>query len=94
MADAYQLPIAPHDCTGPVEFAAAVHLSTNAPNTLVQESVRAFYTGWYTELVTEVPRVEGGYVYPLKGPGLGTTLLPEVLTRPDCHRRSSRLGDL
>jgi galactonate dehydratase len=76
LAEAWQLPIAPHDCSGPVEFAAAVHLSINAPNALVQESVRAFYTGWYRELVTEIPRVENGWVYPLTGPGLGTELLP------------------
>jgi len=94
LAETYGLPVAPHDCSGPVEFAAAVHLSINAPNTYVQESVRAFYTGWYAELVTAVPRVERGYVYPLTGPGLGTALLPETLTRPDAHRQSSRVGDL
>jgi galactonate dehydratase len=91
LAEAWQLPIAPHDCSGPVEFAAAVHLSINAPNALVQESVRAFYTGWYRELVTEVPRVEDGWIYPLTGPGLGTELLPDVPTRPDAVVRVSRL---
>ena len=91
MAEAYQLPIAPHDCSGPVEFAAVVHLSINAPNTLVQESVRAFYTGWYRELVTHVPEVKDGFIYPLTGPGLGTSLLPEVFSRPDVHRFTSRL---
>jgi galactonate dehydratase len=85
LAEAHHLPVAPHDCSGPVEFAAAVHLSTNVPNTYIQETVRAFYTGWYRELVTEVPRIDGGYVYPLEGPGLGTALLPEVLERPDAH---------
>jgi L-alanine-DL-glutamate epimerase-like enolase superfamily enzyme len=90
LAETWQLPIAPHDCSGPVEFAAAVHLSINAPNALVQESVRAFYTGWYRELVTEVPRVEDGWVYPLTGPGLGTELLPDVPSRPDAVVRSSR----
>jgi L-alanine-DL-glutamate epimerase-like enolase superfamily enzyme len=90
LAEAWQLPIAPHDCSGPVEFAAAVHLSINAPNALVQESVRAFYTGWYRELVTEVPRVEDGWIYPLTGPGLGTELLPEVPSRVDAVVRVSR----
>ncbi|MEO6889520.1 MAG: mandelate racemase/muconate lactonizing enzyme family protein [Ktedonobacteraceae bacterium] len=93
MAEAYQLPVAPHDCTGPVEFTAAVHLSINAPNALIQETVRAFYTGWYSELVTAVPQVRDGYVYPLTAPGLGTTLRPEVLTRTDVHRQSSHLTD-
>ena len=91
LAEAWQLPVAPHDCSGPVEFAAAVHLSINAPNALVQESVRAFYTGWYRELVTEVPRVEDGWIYPLTGPGLGTELLPEVPSRPDAVVRASQL---
>ena len=45
MADAWQLPVAPHDCTGPVVWAASTHLSLHAPNALVQESVRAFFTG-------------------------------------------------
>jgi len=94
LAEAYQLPVAPHDCTGPVEFTTAVHLSINLPNAMIQETVRAYYTGWYKELVTAIPRVEGGKVYPLTGPGLGTTLLPEVFTRPDTHRESSRLSDL
>jgi L-alanine-DL-glutamate epimerase-like enolase superfamily enzyme len=91
LAETYQLPIAPHDCSGPVEFAAVVHLSINAPNTLVQESVRAYYTGWYRELVTEVPQVRDGYIYPLSGAGLGTALLPEVHARGDAHSRQSRL---
>ena len=45
MADAWQLPVAPHDCTGPVVWAASTHLSLHAPNALIQESVRAFFTG-------------------------------------------------
>lgn len=91
MAEAYQLPATPHDCVGPVSFAASVHLSINGTNVPVQEVVRAYYTGWYRELVTEIPAVKDGYVYPLTGPGLGTRLLPEVLERPDTARRSSTL---
>ncbi len=37
MAEAWKLPIAPHDCTGPVVLAASTHLSLNAPNALIQE---------------------------------------------------------
>ena len=60
MADAYHRPVAPHDCTGPVAFMAAVHLSIHAPNVLMQESVRAFYSGWYRELVTELATLKMG----------------------------------
>lgn len=91
LADTYHRPFAPHDCTGPVSFAAAVHASFSQPNTLIQESVRAFYTGWYKELVTEVPRIEGGYVYPMEGPGLGVDLLPQVFERQDLICRKSEL---
>jgi galactonate dehydratase len=93
MAETHQLPIAPHDCAGPIEFAVAVHLSINAPNALVQESVRAFYSGWYQELVTAVPQVADGYIYPLSGPGLGTTLQPDILKRPNVHQRVTHLEE-
>jgi galactonate dehydratase len=93
MAEAYHLPIATHDCVGPVSFAVDVHLSINALNALVQEVVRAFYNSWYQELVTDIPLVKDGYVYPLTGHGLGTSLRPEILTRPDVSCRETRLGN-
>lgn len=91
MAETYHRPFAPHDCIGPVGFAAAVHASFSQPNTLIQESVRAFYRGWYNELVTAVPRIENGYVYPMEGEGLGLELRPEVFERPDLTVRRTAL---
>jgi galactonate dehydratase len=91
MAEAFQLPVAPHDCTGPVVLMASVHLSMNAPNALIQETVRAFYTGWYTRLVTRLPRIERGFVYLPDGPGLGTELVPGLEQRGDATVRVSRL---
>jgi galactonate dehydratase len=92
MAESHHLPVAPHDCTGPVVFVASTHLSINLPNALVQESVRAYYTGWYKELVTALPMVNDGHVSSPDGPGLGTELLPDLHERPDAHRRTSKLG--
>jgi L-alanine-DL-glutamate epimerase-like enolase superfamily enzyme len=92
MAEAYKLPVAPHDCTGPVVLAASTHLSINAPNALIQESVRAYYTGWYKELVTELPKIEDGRVRPPEGPGLGTELLPGLPDRPDANLMTSGLA--
>ena len=94
LAAAHRLPVAPHDCTGPVEFSTSVHLTINAPNAIFQEMVRAFYYGWYDELVTELPRVQDGHVHPLTGPGLGTALRPEVLERPDAHVQVSDRSNL
>lgn len=91
MAETYHRPFAPHDCIGPIGFAAAIHMSFSQPNTLIQESVRAFYKGWYTELVTTVPRIENGYVYPMEGPGLGVELLPSFFKRTDLSTRVSAL---
>jgi L-alanine-DL-glutamate epimerase-like enolase superfamily enzyme len=91
MADAWQLPVAPHDCTGPVVWAASTHLSLHAPNALVQESVRAFYTGWYKELVTELPRVDKqGMIHLNDKPGLGLELLPDLHKRADAIVRVSK----
>lgn len=91
LADTYHRPFAPHDCTGPIGFAAAIHASFSQPNTLIQESVRAFYTGWYKELVTVVPTIKDGYVLPMEGPGLGVDLLPAVYERSDLTHRKSEL---
>jgi galactonate dehydratase len=91
LAETYHRPFAPHDCIGPVGFVAAIHASFSQPNTLIQESVRAFYKGWYRELVTAVPRIENGHVYPMEGVGLGVELLPAVFERPDLIVRRSDL---
>jgi galactonate dehydratase len=91
MAETYHRPFAPHDCIGPVGFIAAVHTSFSQPNTLIQESVRAFYRGWYNELVTTMPTIKDGYVFPMEGPGLGVELLPAVFERSDLTVRRSAL---
>ena len=83
LADTYHRPVAPHDCSGPVALMACIHLCLNVPNALIQETVRAFYSGWYKELVTVLPKIAHGHVYPPEGPGLGTDLLPEVFERKD-----------
>ena len=89
LADAWQLPVAPHDCTGPLVYLASIHFSIHAANALVQESVRAFYTGWYRELVTHVPQPASGLFAKPPGPGLGAELLPELWQRDDATVRSS-----
>ena len=91
MAEAHQLPVAPHDCTGPVVLTASSHLSLNAPNALLQETVRAFYTGWYKEIVTALPIIEEGYLRLEPNPGLGLELLPDFLKHNDTYRKRSEL---
>ena len=89
MAEAWHLPVAPHDCTGPVVLCASTHLSLNAPNALVQESVRAFYRTWYRDLVTALPEVRNGMITVPPGPGLGMELHPDLDRAFTTSRRKS-----
>ena len=92
MAEAWHLPVAPHDCTGPVVLAASTHLSLNAPNALIQESVRAFYRTWYGDLVTALPQVQNGMIAAPPGPGLGLDLHPDLDKRFSITRQVSQAG--
>ncbi|MCC5973951.1 MAG: mandelate racemase/muconate lactonizing enzyme family protein [Rubellimicrobium sp.] len=94
MAEAWHLPVAPHDCTGPVVLAASTHLSLNAPNALIQESVRAFYRTWYRDLVTALPEVSDGRITVPPGPGLGMELHPDLDRAFTVTRRRSDAGSI
>lgn len=91
MAETWHLPVAPHDCTGPVVLAASTHLSLNAPNALLQESVRAYYKDWYRDIVTNLPEVKDGYITVPSGSGLGLELHEDIDKRFTVHRRVSSL---
>jgi L-alanine-DL-glutamate epimerase-like enolase superfamily enzyme len=47
-------------------------------------------SGWYREVLTELPDIRNGFIYPMTGPGLGTKLQPERLTAADCERRMTK----
>lgn len=89
LADAHGVPIAPHDCTGPITFAAVCHLTASQPNSLVQETVRAFLRTWYGDIATGLPDVSDGTMKVGERPGLGVTL-SERLDAPDVSRRTTR----
>jgi len=89
MAEAFHVSAAFHDCTGPVALAASTHLALNTRNCFVQEIVRAYYYGWYGDLVTALPPVREGRITVPEGPGLGLALNSERLKQPDVHVRRS-----
>ncbi|MBI1396545.1 MAG: mandelate racemase/muconate lactonizing enzyme family protein [Betaproteobacteria bacterium] len=89
LAEAWQRPVAPHDCNGPVVWVASIHLMAHIPNALVMEVVRAYTSTWYRDLLTDLPEVRDGYVHTLDGPGLGTRLQPDLATRPGVTVRRS-----
>jgi L-alanine-DL-glutamate epimerase-like enolase superfamily enzyme len=74
LADAYSVPIAPHDCTGPVSLAVATHLVCSQPNGLIQETARSFIRTWYDQLVEGLPTVLGDQVRVSAAPGHGVRL--------------------
>jgi galactonate dehydratase len=94
MAEAWHLPVAPHDCTGPVVLCASTHLSLNAPNAIIQESVRAYYRTWYQDLATALPKVENGSITVPPGPGLGVELQPDLGKRFSLASRTTAIEDL
>lgn len=86
-ADTYYLPVACHDCIGPVALWSAAHLTLHVPNAMIQETVRGYYQGWYDEVMTESidACIRDGMLSLPDRPGLGTALREEVLARPDVH---------
>jgi len=87
MAEANQLPIAPHNCGGPVLHFANLHLGAAVPNLMIMESVRGRYNGWHRELVTKPASATDGRLEFPEGPGLGTALSEDVLSAEGITRR-------
>lgn len=90
LAESFNLPIAPHDCTGPVLLWAGMHLAFHCSNTLFQEVVRANLATWYRDMVDVLPTIHDGTAELPTKPGLGVKLRPEVKTRPDSTVRESK----
>jgi L-alanine-DL-glutamate epimerase-like enolase superfamily enzyme len=54
--------------------------------------VRAYYSGWYKELVTTLPEISDGMIAAPTGAGLGTELLPDLHERADARVLRSGVG--
>src|SRR5439155_22711512 len=70
MAEASYVQVAPHNASGPIGTAAAVHLDAVIPNFLIQEFFVA-QAPWIEDVVPGGPRVEGGEIVVPDRPGLG-----------------------
>ena len=94
MASTYHVPVAFHDCTGPVALGVSAHMALHTRNCFIQEIVRAYYYGWYGDVVTQLPPVENGEITIPDGPGIGMALRPDLFERPDCRVRRTTAADL
>ena len=83
LASAHQVPVAPHDCTGPVNIFACAHICMSAANAMIQEFQPTFYNGWYKEFVDPNLDIRDGFLHAPQNPGIGTRLRPEVWQRSD-----------
>ena len=90
LAEAAALPIAFHDCSGPVTLTASTHLALASPNVWEQEFTRAFYYGWYHTLLDTLPPIENGHITAPEGPGLGVDLADRLENRADVAQRVTR----
>jgi len=94
LAEARGLPIAFHDCSGPITLAASTHLALAMPNVREQEIARGMYYGWYAELVDRPPPIANGEITAPPGPGLGVALQPGLEKRKDAVLRFARAQPL
>ncbi len=75
MAEAYYIPIAPHNPQGPCSLAASCQIAAAIPNFLIQERG----TNTYENLLKVPFKAENGYLPLPKGPGLGIEIDEEKL---------------
>jgi galactonate dehydratase len=89
MADAYELPFAPHTAGGPLLFYASTHLSTATPNLWIQESCQRFYEGDWPKMLENPIVPKDGFVEATDLPGFGMRIRKEAWEHPAAVRRST-----
>ena len=73
MAEAYYIPLSPHDASGPINILAGAHVAMTAPNFYRLESRRADM-GFYNAFIEEPLVVQNGELIVPDRPGLGVTM--------------------
>ena len=89
LADLFAVPVAPHDCSGPVALATSTHFSLSQRNGFLQETARAFVNTWYKEFVDGIPKIENGRIYISEASGHGITLQSWVRSSDEVIVRTS-----
>jgi galactonate dehydratase len=73
------LPVAFHNCGGPITHFASWHLAMATPNLKILETVRRHYNDRYPPVVTNNGATKNGHLRIPPGPGLGTEIKEEFL---------------
>jgi galactonate dehydratase len=80
MAEAYYIPFAPHNPSGPVANAATLQLAACTPNFCILEIMASDVT-WRSEITNENLHFEDGYITIPDKPGLGIELDEEAVLK-------------
>ncbi len=95
MAEAYHIPICPHNPSGPIANAATLQLAACIPNFYLLETMSSDVP-WRAEISTEEVQFGGGEMYILDKPGLGIDLNVEAIKKYPFQAKELRhyRGDL
>ncbi len=91
MADAYQLPVAPHTAGGPLLFYASTHLTTALTNVWIQESCQRFYKQDWPKMLDNPLMPANGCISAPEAPGFGMEIKPEVWNHPAAVIQTTRI---
>ncbi|GIS64854.1 MAG: hypothetical protein CM1200mP3_11020 [Chloroflexota bacterium] len=78
MAEAYYVPVSPHDASGPINIMAGAQVSMTVPNFYKLETMRYDLSG-YDCLLDNPLDIRDGNLYLSESPGLGINLNEEFL---------------
>lgn len=87
-AETYYLPVAPHNCSGPVTHFANWHFGIATPNFYILETVRRHYGERYLPIGTASGAPTNGRLGEPPGPGHGIELKAEFLESPRAGKES------
>ena len=90
LAQAYNVPVTMHDCTGPLTLFAGLHVNAAVAGCCYQETVRAHIRSFYSELIDRPVKIANGYAALPEGPGLGVRLNPDLFTAKHGSYRITR----
>ena len=80
MAEAYYIPVSPHDASGPINIMAGAQVSMTIPNFYKLETIRYDLSG-YNCLMDRPLDIRDGNLYLTEQPGLGLNLDEEFLLK-------------
>lgn len=96
MAEAFRIPVKPHNEGGPVHHLAAMHVAANVPSLYLLEMIRHNTRHLFPQIVDELPplvrvpgpdgRAEARLALP-SGPGLGISLSRRIIDDPLATRK-------